>query len=111
LSHSADMVRANTAAFLQVVRAAHRRVPVLVVSPLIRPDAENRPNALGATLADIRAAIEHAVAERDDRLTTLLPGADLVPAGLLVDGVHPGAEGHRLLAKEIGPVVRRLRRQ
>jgi lysophospholipase L1-like esterase len=111
IPHSADMVRANAAAFLQVVRAAHRDVPVLVVSPLIRPDAEDRPNALGATLADIRAAIEHAVAERADGLATLLPGADLLPAGLLVDGVHPGDDGHRLLAKDIGLVVQRLRRQ
>jgi lysophospholipase L1-like esterase len=109
--HSAEMVRANTSAFLRILRAAHRDVPVLVVSPLIRPDAEDRPNELGATLADIRAAIEHAAGERDDRLTTLIPGADLVPAGLLVDGIHPGDEGHRLLAKQIGYEVQRLRRQ
>ena len=53
IPHSAAMVRANTVAFLRIIRAAHPHIPVLVVSPLIRPDAEQRPNALGATLADI----------------------------------------------------------
>jgi lysophospholipase L1-like esterase len=102
IPHSAAMARANTAAFLHIVRSAHPDVPVLVVSPLIRPDAEDFPNALGATLGDIRAAIEDTVSARRDRLTTLLPGADLVPEGLLSDGIHPGDEGHRLLASRIG---------
>lgn len=109
IPHSADMVRANTAAFLRIIRAAHRDVPVLVVSPLIRPDAEGRPNALGATLADIRAAIEHAVAEAYDPLTSLLPGAYLLSADLLTDGIHPGDEGHRELATRIGLAVQRSR--
>ncbi len=103
IPHSADMVRANTAAFLRIIRSAHPEVPMLVVSPLIRPDAEDQPNALGTTLADIRAAIEqHACAEGPDPLTALLPGADLVPASLLADGIHPGDEGHRKIARLIG---------
>ena len=109
IPHSADMVRANTAAFLRIIRAAHPHVPVLVVSPLIRPDAEERPNAVGTTLADIRAAIEHAVAEANDELTSLLPGADLLSADLLADGIHPGDEGHRELATRIGLEVQRMR--
>jgi lysophospholipase L1-like esterase len=108
IPHSAGMVRANTAAFLRIIRAAHRDVPVLVVSPLIRPDAEDRPNALGATLADIRAAIERAVAQSKDPLTALLPGAHLVSADLLADGIHPGDDGHRELATVIGLEVQRL---
>ncbi len=109
IPHSADMVRANTAAFLCIIRAAHPDVPVLVVSPLIRPDAEDRPNALGTTLADIRAAIEHTVLAGCDRLTTLVPGADLVPASLLTDSIHPGDDGHRMLAKRIGLEMDELR--
>jgi lysophospholipase L1-like esterase len=108
IPHSADMVRANTAAFLRIIRAAHRDVPILVVSPLLRPDAEDRPNALGATLADIRAAIEDSVAQSNDPLIALLPGADLVSADLLVDGIHPGDDGHRELAAVIGLEVQRL---
>jgi lysophospholipase L1-like esterase len=111
IPHSADMVRANTAAFLRIVRAAHPRVPMLVVSPLIRPDAEDGPNALGTTLAEIRAAIEQTVAERNDPLTALLPGADLVPPDLLTDGIHPGDDGHRILATRIGDQVHGMRRR
>jgi lysophospholipase L1-like esterase len=107
IPHSADMVRANTAAFLQIVRAAHPHVPVL--SPLIRPDAEDQPNAVGTTLADIRAAIEDSVAQANDELTLLLPGADLLSADLLADGIHPGDDGHRELATRIGLEVQRLR--
>lgn len=102
IPHTADMVCANTAAFLRIIRTAHPKVPMLVVSPLIRPDAENQPNALGTTLADIRAAIERTVVQGPDPLTTLLPGADLVPASLLADGIHPGDEGHRKIARLIG---------
>jgi lysophospholipase L1-like esterase len=102
IPHSVEMVRANTAAFLRIIRVARPHVPVLVVSPLIRPDAESQPNALGATLADIRGAIESAVAEGNDPLVTLLPGADLIPATLLADGIHPGDEGHRKMARLIG---------
>jgi hypothetical protein len=82
---------------------------VLVVSPLIRPDAEDRRNALGTTLADIRAAIESSVAEANDQQTSLLPGADLLSADLLADGIHPGDEGHRKMATRIGLEVQRLR--
>ncbi len=105
IPHSADMVRANTAAFLRIVRVAQPHVPVLVISPLIRPDAEDQPNALGTTLADIRAAIESAVAQCDDQHTSLLPGAELLSADLLADGIHPGDEGHRELATRIGREV------
>jgi lysophospholipase L1-like esterase len=108
IPHSADMMRANTAAFLHLVRSAHPRVPMVVVSPLIRPDAEDRPNALGTTLAELRAAIEHAVTQGADPMTLLLPGADLVPAELLTDGIHPGDEGHRMLAKRMGAELQRL---
>jgi lysophospholipase L1-like esterase len=109
IPHSTDMVRANVAAFLRIIRAAHQEVPVLVVSPLVRPDAEDRPNLLGTTLADIRSAIEQEVADGDDKLTVLLPGAELVPPGMLADGIHPGDDGHRMLARRIGLEVQQLR--
>lgn len=109
IPHTAAMVRASTTAFLQIIRAAHEQVPVVVISPLIRPDAEDRPNALGATLADIRTAVEQAVTEHPDEMTSLIPGAELVPPGLLADGIHPGDEGHRLLATRIAHQIRRFR--
>jgi lysophospholipase L1-like esterase len=105
--HSAAMVRAGLDAFLDIVRQGHPDTPVVVVSPVVRPDAEAAANRLGATLADLRSAIEDVVtarAARDARLS-LVPGAALLRPDQLPDGIHPGDEGHAALADTIGPLV------
>ena len=99
------MFRANTSAFLRIVRAGHPAVPIVVVSPLIRPDAEAAPNALGATLDDLRRAMEEAVDAASDDLITLVPGRDLLAPESLADGIHPGSAGHRILARATGDAV------
>ncbi|GAA1883220.1 hypothetical protein GCM10009837_00910 [Streptomyces durmitorensis] len=96
--HSAGLLYETVRAFLDLVRRGHPDVPLLVVSPVVRPDAETVPNALGATLRDLRTAVERAAL---DAGTDLLPGGELLDAGHLVDGVHPGDEGHALLAKAV----------
>jgi lysophospholipase L1-like esterase len=106
---SAEMMRANTTAFLDVVRQGHPETPVVVASPVVRPDAESTPNRLGATLADLRAAMEdvaHRRIDAGDKRLTLVPGGDIIGADLLADGIHPGDEGHRVLADVIGGAVR-----
>lgn len=108
IPHSAAQMRANTEAFVRVVRAGHEGVPIVVASPVVRPDAETTPNKLGATLADLRAAMEDAVRaliDHGDELLTLVPGADILDPALLADGVHPGDEGHAVLAKAFGAAV------
>ena len=60
---SADLMRANTAAFLDLVRVGHPDTPIVVTSPVVR-DGEEKPNALGATLDDLRVAMEELVRER-----------------------------------------------
>jgi len=106
--HSVDMMRATTSAFLEIVRQGHPHVPVVMVSPIVRPDAEDTPNRLGASLLALRGAMEEAADARiragDDRLT-LVPGRELVRRTLLVDGIHPGDEGHAVLADAIGAAV------
>ncbi|NGO77049.1 GDSL family lipase [Streptomyces sp. YC504] len=103
---SAELLYETTRAFLAIVRAAHPDVPVLVVSPVVRPDAEHSPNALGATLGGLRAAQERAVADTADKHLRVLPGARLIGAEHLVDGVHPGDEGHRLIAEGVAEALR-----
>jgi lysophospholipase L1-like esterase len=105
--HSVAMMKANTEAFLRVVRAGHPDVPIVLAGPIVRPDAEQVPNKLGATLADLRAAMERVARRRakEDPLLTVLPGLDLLDPALLADGVHPGDEGHRVLAKAYGDAV------
>ncbi len=105
--HSVAMVRANLDGFLDVVRAGHPGVPLVVISPLVRPDAERVPNRLGSTLGDIRATIEAVVRERmgaDDRLT-LVEGATVIGEEHLEDGLHPGDEGHKRIAAAVVKVL------
>lgn len=106
--HSASMMRATTAAFLDIVRQGHPGTPVVVTSPVLRPDAEETPNRLRATLADLRAAMEDAVRERmarGDRRLRLVRGGGLLEPAQLPDGIHPGDEGHEVLARAFGDAV------
>ncbi len=99
--HSTAMVEAGLHAFLDVVRQGHPTTPVVVMSPILRPDAEELANRLGASLSDIRATIESVVEQRmdtGDDLLALLGGADIITADHLADGIHPGDEGHKRLA-------------
>lgn len=111
IAHSVAQMRANLTAFLDVVRQGHGDTPVLVVSPILRPDAEETPNILGATLRDLRATMEDVVHERieagDERMT-LVEGLPIVSAAQLGDDVHPNDEGHRALASALGPRVKEL---
>jgi lysophospholipase L1-like esterase len=100
--HSVDMMLAAVAAFIDVVRQGHPETPIVVVSPVIRPDAEETPNRFGATLAELRHAMEAEAAERD---VVVIPGANLIGAEHLADGIHPDDEGHRILAEVIGGKV------
>lgn len=106
---SAGMFRENTRAFLDVVRQGHPDTPIVLTSPVLRPDAEDTPNRLGATLRDLRAVMEDVALERiaggDDRVT-LVRGSGLLEAEHLPDGIHPGDEGHRILAVAFGGAVR-----
>ena len=94
--------------FLDVLRDGHPETPVVVTSPVVRPDAEKQANRLGATLADLRRAMEDVARERiaagDDHLV-LVEGGELLAPADLPDGVHPGDEGHRTLASVFGAAV------
>ena len=100
--HSTAMMRAAVASFLDVVRQGHPETPIVVVSPVVRPDAEDTPNRLGATLADLRRAMAGVAAERD---VLLVRGRELIGPHRLADGIHPDDEGHRILAEAIGAEV------
>ena len=108
IPHSAAMLRVGAAAFLTVVRQGHPHTPIVVTSPVLRPDAEATPNRLGATLGDLRQAVEEATRERisgGDSGLHLVPGRGVIGADLLPDGIHPGDEGHEVLAGVFGAAV------
>jgi len=108
----ADLLREQVRAFLSVVRQGHPDVPLVVLSPILRPAAEHEPNILGATLAGLRGALEESVLTfrdrcQDDRLH-LVPGGDIVASDELVDGVHPGDTGHEAMARAVLAAFDRL---
>ncbi len=109
IPHSRAQFREGLRSFLAIVREGHPQTPIVVASPVLRPDAEASPNRLGATLADIRAEVEDMVSElRDagDAHLSLVRGFGLLTADQLPDGIHPGDAGHRILADAIGGAVR-----
>jgi lysophospholipase L1-like esterase len=100
---------ANTEAFIDVIRQGHPDVPIVVMTPVLRPDAERTPNRFGTDLRDIRASITAVVTERideyeDDRMW-LVDGLPLLRSEHLPDGIHPGDEGHEILAAAFGDAV------
>ncbi len=110
VAHTPEMIATGLEGFIGVVRAAQPEVPVVVVGPIARPDAEDVPNVLGATLAELRSAMEGAVerAAGSDPALVLLAGATLVDPAHLLDGVHPGDGGHEQLAAAVARVVSSL---
>ena len=108
--HSVGLFEEGLEAFLHVLRRGHPETPIVAVSPIARPDAEATPNVLGATLAALRACFEQVVQRHvsgGDAHLTLVEGAGLVAADRLPDGIHPGDDGHRALAAQLGPILAR----
>jgi len=101
IPQSESMVRAGLHGFLDIVRHGHPATPIVVISPLIRPDAEDEPNRLGASMSDIRHALESVTRDRildGDMALSLMAGGSIISADHLADGIHPGDEGHRRIA-------------
>ena len=106
--HSVGLFREGVDAFLTILRQEHPDTPLVVVSPVVRPDAEDQRNRLGATLADLRRAMEDVVDERiaaGDVHLRLVRGLDLIGPEHLGDGIHPDDEGHRRMAAAVGAAV------
>jgi len=114
--HSAPMLFESVRGFLALVRSGHPTTPMIVISPIRRTDAEQTPNKLGATLVDLRDAVEAATRDRivsGDTMLSLVGGEDIISPEHLADGIHPGDEGHKRIAsaatKAIGAALQTAR--
>jgi lysophospholipase L1-like esterase len=106
IPYSRALLAANLRAFLSILREGHPETPIVIWSPVVRPDAEATPNRLGATLADLRAEIEEFAQEAGAAgPVDLVRGLPLLSGDQLPDGVHPGDEGHAVMATAIGDAV------
>ena len=102
------MVAEGFHGFLDVVRQGHPTAPIVVISPIVRPDAETATNRLGATLGNIRQ--RHRVGDpgphrAGDGALSLVAGGDVLNADHLADGIHPGDEGHKRLAAAVAKAL------
>ncbi|WP_329466277.1 GDSL-type esterase/lipase family protein [Streptomyces sp. NBC_01431] len=108
---SATLLYETTLAFVRLIRLGHPDVPVLLLSPVLRPEAEASANQLGATLAELRTAMEEAgrdlIGCGDDRLH-VLPGRDLLGPDDLADGLHPNDSGHARIAAAVTAALREI---
>jgi hypothetical protein len=109
-------------AFLDTVRDGHPTTPAVVITPVHCPSAETQPGPLtydeqgrfgvlarppelagGAlTLELVRAVTQDVVSSRGDDRLHLVDGLNLLgpaDADRLYDGLHPDAEGYRLIAE------------
>jgi hypothetical protein len=87
--------------FVRTIRDGHPDTPILLITPLHAPERERQRNALGQTLADVRAEVAAAAHGLPVLDGPSVFGPD--DAHLLVDGLHPGADGYRLLAERLRP--------
>ncbi len=106
------LVAAEIRAVVGIIRASKPDVPVVIVSPIVRAEAEATPNRCGATLADLRRALEEAVSElvsAGDGSIYLVEGAKVLGEHDLADAEHPGDEGHKRLAADVSKFLNPLR--
>jgi len=130
-----DAMRARTFVpaahnFLDVIRAGHPGIPIVVVTALACPIHEDTtgptrevsPGKAGGTAREIpegdgsltlrrtRALLERVVGSRDDPALHVVDGRTLLSEadGHLPDNLHPDQVGHDLVAQRFTPVVRGL---
>ncbi len=98
-------IAATLRLFLRAITDQLPDTPILVVSPLLRPEAEEEPNAFGVNQRQLREAIETETARfsAEHHLPQLsaLPGKSIVSEAQLVDGTHPGDAGNLAMASAV----------
>jgi lysophospholipase L1-like esterase len=107
--HTPDQLAVALRRFVTTVRGTQPDTPIVVISPLLRPEAEEVRNSVGATHAELRARIEattEALLDEGMARLSLIPGRDLIGPKDLVDGLHPGAAGHERLAFQLTVALR-----
>ena len=108
-THDADSLHTALLRFLEVVARSSRAI--VVMSPLVSPDRESAPNAVGLTLAAVRAIVERTARAARSRFgipVHRIDGLGVFDAGemhLFRDGLHPTPEGYAVMAERLAPLL------
>ncbi|SEF18117.1 GDSL-type esterase/lipase family protein [Jiangella alba] len=103
-SFSARTWPGQVAGVVRHLRAALPDAELVVGSPISCPARESTPNGAGLTLAGLRDDVHRVAADlrsRGDRRVHVLDGRSLLgpdDVHLLHDGLHPSADGYRMMA-------------
>ena len=100
--------------FVIILREKHPDIPIVVRSPIVSPPREDTPNAVGLTLKmmrhEVQAAVETLQAHGDGHLHHVdglrVLGAEHIH--LLPDGLHPNAEGYKVMGRNTAKVMDRI---
>ena len=106
-SLSARTLQSAIIGFVATVRDGHPSTPLVVISPIGSPERERVENAVGLSLRGVRSTVESAAEALG---VDYIDGLEIVgdaDAGLLVDGLHPGSDGHRLMTQRIAARLER----
>lgn len=92
--------------FIKIIREKHIAVPIVLSSPIFGTFREETPNLVGFTLIEMRELIEEIVdifRRNGDKYIYYVNGLDILSAeneSLLPDGLHPNAEGYKLMGRK-----------
>jgi lysophospholipase L1-like esterase len=107
---SPEAFEAQVRRFMQIVRAAQPRKPVVLITPF-RNGSESNTGPVNKNLAAYRTILAAIHAEANDPLLGILDGNEILPRPdfLRFDLVHPSTHGHALmgvnLARHLQPLV------
>jgi lysophospholipase L1-like esterase len=97
--------------FVQIIRERHQDTPLIVRSPICSPPREETPNAVGFDLRWMRQEVQAAVETlqaHGDRNIYYVNGLDVLGpdrAHLLPDGLHPNAQGYKVMGRRFSQIV------
>ncbi|GAF69169.1 unnamed protein product [marine sediment metagenome] len=100
---------------VKTMRERHETIPIVLMSPIFAKDREETPNAVGFTLRAMReevAAAAEALRAHGDANVHYVDGHQILGPednGLADDGVHPTAEGYKMMGRNfLDKVVARV---
>lgn len=110
-THNERAFRSAVVGFIQIVREKHAKTPLIIQGPIFCRQAETYPDPEQFSLVRCRQALREVVEcfqKHGDK--KIIYGGDLEMLGeadenMLCDGVHPGPEGHRLMARRYTELV------